>query len=54
MTAPKKLMEVALLLDAINKEAVREKSIRHGRPSTLQFWWARLGCSWVCCPFGDL
>src|SRR5450432_1390155 len=37
----KKLIEVALPLDAINKESVREKSIRHGHPSTLHLWWAR-------------
>lgn len=37
----KKLIEVALPLDAINKEAAREKSIRHGHPSTLHLWWAR-------------
>ena len=38
---PKKLIEVALPLEAINKEASREKSIRHGHPSTLHLWWAR-------------
>jgi len=38
---PKKLIEVALPLDAINAEAAREKSIRHGHPSTLHLWWAR-------------
>ena len=38
---PKKLIEVALPLDAINEEAAREKSIRHGHPSTLHLWWAR-------------
>src|SRR3954466_7490058 len=37
----KKLIEVALPLEAINKAAVREKSIRHGHPSTLHLWWAR-------------
>jgi putative DNA methylase len=37
----RKLIEVALPLDAINKEAAREKSIRHGHPSTLHLWWAR-------------
>ena len=48
MTAPvvksrvgKKLIEVALPLDAINKASAREKSIRHGHPSTLHLWWAR-------------
>jgi putative DNA methylase len=38
---PRKLIEVALPLDDINKEAAREKSIRHGHPSTLHLWWAR-------------
>ena len=37
----KKLIEVALPLDAINVESAREKSIRHGHPSTLHLWWAR-------------
>jgi putative DNA methylase len=39
--APKKLIEVALPLDAINTAAAKEKSIRHGHPSTLHIWWAR-------------
>ena len=39
--SPKKLIEVALPLDDINAEAAREKSIRHGHPSTLHLWWAR-------------
>ena len=38
---PKKLIEVALPLDDINQASVREKSIRHGHPSTLHLWWAR-------------
>ena len=38
---PKKLIEVALPLEAINAESAREKSIRHGHPSTLHLWWAR-------------
>ena len=37
----KKLIEVALPLEAINKASVREKSIRHGHPSTLHLWWSR-------------
>src|SRR2546421_4976222 len=37
----KKLIEVALPLDAINKESAREKSIRYGHPSTLHLWWSR-------------
>ena len=41
MTTPKKLIEVALPLEAINSESAREKSIRHGHPSTLHLWWAR-------------
>ena len=36
-----KLIEVALPLDAINKASAREKSIRHGHPSTLHLWWSR-------------
>src|SRR5213079_245470 len=40
-TYRKKLIEVALPLEAINKEAANEKSIRHGHPSTLHLWWAR-------------
>lgn len=39
--AKKKLIEVALPLDAINAQSAREKSIRHGHPSTLHLWWAR-------------
>jgi putative DNA methylase len=38
---PRKLIEVALPLDVINVAAAREKSIRHGHPSTLHLWWAR-------------
>ncbi len=41
MTGHKKLIEVALPLQAINKASAREKSIRHGHPSTLHLWWAR-------------
>ena len=41
MKTGKKLIEVALPLDAINAASVREKSIRHGHPSTLHLWWAR-------------
>jgi putative DNA methylase len=41
MTTRRKLIEVALPLDAINAESAREKSIRHGHPSTLHLWWAR-------------
>ncbi|MBF0502327.1 MAG: DUF1156 domain-containing protein [Candidatus Riflebacteria bacterium] len=41
MKFPKKLIEVALPLDSINVAAAREKSIRHGHPSTLHLWWAR-------------
>ena len=40
-THPKKLIEVALPLEAINAASAREKSIRHGHPSTLHLWWAR-------------
>jgi putative DNA methylase len=42
VSAPKrKLIEVALPLETINRESAREKSIRHGHPSTLHLWWAR-------------
>ena len=37
----KKLIEVALPLEAINAASAREKSIRHGHPSTLHLWWSR-------------
>ena len=37
----KKLIEVAIPLEAINAASAREKSIRHGHPSTLHLWWAR-------------
>ncbi len=37
----KKLIEVAVPLEAINNASAREKSIRHGHPSTLHLWWAR-------------
>ena len=41
MKTRKKLIEVALPLEAINVASAREKSIRHGHPSTLHLWWAR-------------
>ena len=41
MAVKKKLIEVALPLDSINEASAREKSIRHGHPSTLHLWWAR-------------
>ena len=40
-TFRRKLIEVDLPLDAINAESAREKSIRHGHPSTMHLWWAR-------------
>ena len=40
-TYKKKLIEVALPLEEINKESAREKNIRMGHPSTLHLWWAR-------------
>lgn len=40
-TPRRKLIEVALPLEVINRESAREKSIRHGHPSTLHLWWAR-------------
>src|SRR6202158_5777625 len=41
MTRKKKLIEVPLALAAVHKASAREKSIRHGHPSTLHLWWAR-------------
>src|SRR5215470_1588861 len=41
MTHKRKLIEVALPLEAINRASAREKSMRHGHPSTLHLWWAR-------------
>ena len=40
-TRRKKLIEVSMPLEAINKASAKEKSIRHGHPSTLHLWWAR-------------
>jgi len=40
-THKRKLIEVALPLEAINREGAREKTIRHGHPSTLHLWWSR-------------
>jgi len=37
----KKLIEISIPLEVINRESAREKSIRHGHPSTLHLWWAR-------------
>ena len=41
MTYRRKLIKVALPLEAINKTSAWEKSIRHGHPGTLHLWWAR-------------
>lgn len=41
MSYKRKLIEVSLPLEAINRESAREKNIRHGHPSTLHLWWAR-------------
>jgi len=41
MAEIKKLIEVAIPLDDINAASAREKSIRHGHPSTLHLWWSR-------------
>ncbi|WP_425561123.1 DUF1156 domain-containing protein, partial [Myceligenerans crystallogenes] len=41
LPARRKLIEVSLPLEEINAESAREKSIRHGHPSTLHLWWAR-------------
>ena len=41
MATNRKMIEAALPLEAISRESAREKSIRHGHPSTLHLWWAR-------------
>ena len=41
MTYKRKLVEVALPLDAISRASAREKTSPHGHPSTLHQWWAR-------------
>lgn len=41
LAVKRKLIEVSLPLEDINRESAREKSIRHGHPSTLHLWWAR-------------
>lgn len=41
MAVKRKLIEVSIPLDEINKQSAREKSIRHGHPSTMHLWWAR-------------
>lgn len=46
MTSPapqtrRKLIEVSIPLEKINEQSAREKSIRHGHPSTLHLWWSR-------------
>ena len=37
----KRLAEVDFPIAAVSRHAAREKSIRHGHPSTLHLWWAR-------------
>ena len=37
----RKLIETAMPLDVVSHHASREKSIRHGHPSTLHLWWSR-------------
>jgi hypothetical protein len=37
----KRLAEVDFPIAVVSKHAAREKSIRHGHPSTLHLWWAR-------------
>ncbi|BAO84227.1 adenine-specific DNA methylase containing a Zn-ribbon [Serpentinimonas maccroryi] len=39
--APKKLIEVALPLDAINAAATYEKLVKVGKPQSIHLWWAR-------------
>ena len=44
-----KLIEIALPLEDINRESAREKSIRHGHPSTLHLWALPGSQVWGCC-----
>src|ERR1051326_5130133 len=37
----KRLAEVDFPIAVVSQHAVKEKSIRHGHPSTLHLWWAR-------------
>ena len=37
----KRLAEIDFSIAEVSKHAAREKSIRHGHPSTLHLWWAR-------------
>ena len=37
----KRIAEVDFPIAVVSKHSVREKSIRHGHPSTLHLWWAR-------------
>src|SRR4051812_8740024 len=39
--SPKKLIEVALPLEAINKASIQESYIYRGNPSALHKWWAQ-------------
>jgi putative DNA methylase len=48
MATQRKLIEVALPLEAINIASAREKSIRHGHPSTLHLGWGLLAAA--SCP----
>ncbi|MGH8480430.1 MAG: DUF1156 domain-containing protein, partial [Gammaproteobacteria bacterium] len=41
MIGDRRLIEDYLPIQAISAEAAREKSVRHGHPSTLHLWWAR-------------
>lgn len=50
MAPKRKLIEVAVPLEAINAQSAREKSIRHGHPSTRHVWWARRPLATVRAP----
>ena len=40
LKSKKKLIEVAMPLEAINKESNRDKKLSSGHPTTLHYWWA--------------
>src|SRR5574341_1039087 len=37
----RRLAEVDFPISVVSRHSAREKSIRHGHPSTLHLWWAR-------------
>ncbi|NOX56856.1 MAG: DUF1156 domain-containing protein [Planctomycetes bacterium] len=47
----KRLAEIDFPIAVVSKHSAREKSIRHGHPSTVHLWWVRRiisGRYWSC------